>query len=288
MRKTKNKKKLIVVSIVMALIICAAVVAGITFSKPETDLEIQTTYLTLQYPKEYKEYLTYEETVVGQNSEVVFFMNYHEEKMELFRLRVCMEAPEVYEGFLKTNNGDMYVALTGFQMDQNAFVTENEAGEPEINAEMEALYFAMKDGMTMVMNSIEQAPGYSTVMGVFEVDKMDEALSHWTVSLPSNITWEEKNEGEIYRAVFYGNVGDKKIPLYTVSLGDTTADSPIGQFSVNGEMKIVSVDVNNFDAAEEFTEDELAVVYVLMDTVNDVLTAIRESDNFVDHLEPVA
>lgn len=287
-KKTKKKGLLIVAAILLVAMIGAVAVVGIVSSGKETAMEIETTYLTLQYPKEYKKYLVYEETMNGQDSEVAFFMNFEEQKLELFRIGVYANAPEVYEGFLNTENGTMYVSLVSAPIDRNVFYTEEVTGEPELNAEMEALYFAMKDGMTMVMNSIECASGYSVVMGVFENDKKDGSLSYWKVSLPSNVTWEEKNEGSIYRAMFYGNVGEKKIPLYTISLGDTTAETPIGQFQVNGETKLVSVEVHDPNEAGTLTEEEQAAVYVLLDTVNDVLHVIREDKNFHDQLEPVA
>lgn len=289
--KTNKKKKktvLIAAAVLLAAVVCIVAVVGMISSNRETAMDIETTYLTVQYPKEYKKYLAYEETLNGQDSEVAFFMNYEEQKLELFRIGVYSNAPEMYEGFLSTENGTMYVSLTGSPVDRNVFYTEEVTGEPVLNTEMEALYFAMKDGMTMVMDSIEQAPGYSVVMGVFGNDKKDSSLSYWKVSLPSNITWEEKNEGNVYRAMFYGNVGEKKIPLYTISLGDTTAETPIGQFEVNGETKLISVEVHDPNEAGTLTEEEQASVYVLLDTVNDVLRVIREDERFHDQLEPVA
>ena len=138
------------------------------------------------------------------------------------------------------------------------------------------------------MHSIEQSTGYSTIKGVFGNDKKDEALSYWTVALPSNITWEEKVEGDVYRAVFYGNVGEKKIPLYTISLNDTSVEDPIGQLVVNGEAKLVSAQVHDPNADATLTEEERATVYILLDTINDVLQAIRQDKNFHDQIEPVA
>lgn len=283
-----KKKGLLIAAAILLVVIGAAAAVGIVSSGKETAMEIETTYLTVQYPKEYKKYLTYEETLNGQDSEVVFFMNYTEKKLELFRISVLSNAPEAYEGYLDTGNGTMYVSMIAFPMDKNVFYVENEEGEAEVNAEMEALYYAMKDGMTQVMRSIEQAPGYSTVMGAYVNDKKDEAMSYWTVSLPSNITWEEKTEGDIYRAVFYGTVGEKKILLYTVSLGDATAEAPIGQLVVNGETRIVSVEVHDLNSAGALTAEEQASAYVLMDTVNDVIQSIRQDKNFHDQVEPAA
>lgn len=287
-KKIKKKELLIAAAVLLVAVIGIAAIVGIVFSGKESSMEIETTYLTVQYPKEYKKYLTYEETLNGQDSEVAFFMNYEEKKLELFRIGVLSDTPEVYEGYLNTDNGTMYVALVGTPVDKNAFYVENEAGEAEVNAEMEALYYAMKDGMTMVMYSIEQSTGYSTIKGVFGNDKKDKALSYWTVALPSNITWEEKTEGNVYRAVFYGNVGEKKIQLYTISLNDTTAENPIGRLVVNGEAKLVSVEVRDPNADGTLTEEEQPVVYVLLDTINDVLQAIRQDKNFHDQVEPAA
>lgn len=284
----KKKVVMIAAAILLAAVICVVAVVGIFFSNREIAMEIETLYLTIQYPKEYKKYLYYEETLNGQDSEVAFYMNYEDKKVELFRFSISSDAPEAYEGYLNTENGVMYVSLTGAQVDRNVFTVGAEAEESGINAEMEALYFAMKDGMALVMESIEQTPGYSVVMGVFENDKKDESLSYWTVSLPSSITWEEKTEGSVYRALFYGNVGEKKLPLYTISLGDTTAENPIGQLVVNGETKLVSVEIHEPSGNGTLTEEEQSTVYILLDTVNDVLQVIRQDKNFHDQLEPAA
>lgn len=288
-KKSKKKMTLVAVTaILLAAVIGIAVVVRSVSLRKEILMEIETTYLSIQYPKEYKKYLTYEETLNGVDSEAVFFMNYEDNKLELFRLNVCSDAPETYEGYLNTDKGTMYVSLAGSSVDQNLFFSDDVSGDPEVNVEMEALYYAMKDGMTAVMKSIEQAPNYSVVRGVFGNDKKEETLSYWKVNLPSNVTYEEKYEGAVYRAEFYGNVGEKKIPLYTISLNDTTAENPIGQLVVNGEAKLVSAQVHDPNADATLTEEERATVYILLDTINDVLQAIRQDKNFHDQIEPVA
>lgn len=289
-KQTQNRKKVPVLALVgigllLILGICIAVFSG--GGGKDATMEIKTAYLTVAYPKSFKKYLKHESLSDGINATEVFSMVYEDVEAELFRLSVTQEAPEYFEGYLNTEHGLMYVSLSASGVDPSIFAVTSEQEEADQNAEMEALYFAMLDGMTDVLASIKQDAKFSVHRTISENDKQNTALTYWNISLPKDITCEETTEGGIYRAAFHGVIGDKTVKLYTVSLGDTAAASPVGQYEVNGQSQMVSVEIHDLNSLE-LTEEELSAAYTLVDTVNDVLRVIREDKNFHDQLEPAA
>jgi hypothetical protein len=126
---------------------------------------------------------------------------------------------------------------------------------------------------------------FSEARGISERKK--QKLSYWEVSIPVGITCVESERNGVYRATFCGNVGDKIIELYTISLGATNAKSIIGWYATRGENKILSVELHSIDI-DALSSEELELAYIMMDTLNDVLSVIRQDKNFSDQLEPVA
>lgn len=289
-----GKKRILKICIVVAvvLVLIAGVVFAATLSNKNTNeertVEIKTTYLTVQYPKKYEKYLKYEELVQGKDATVVFTMIYDEIEAELFRLSFTEVAPEEYAGYFSVDNSELYVSIKVSGFDPRILGTEDTDEAQEKRFEIESLYYSMLDGMTTVMDSVRKDSRFSEIRGASESEKKELSLSYWNVSLPQNITCVETEQDGIYRATFKCHVGDKEIDLYTVCLGDTTAENPIGQFKVNGETKLVSVEVHDPNEAGALTEEEQAAAYVLLDTINDVLQVIREDKNFHDQLEPAA
>ena len=288
-QKTEEKKKqIIIVAVAVLVVLIGAVVVWSFLPKNESAaMKIKTTYLTVQYPKEYEKYLKYEELVQGKDATVVFTMIYDEVEAELFRLSFTEAAPEEYAGYFAVDNGELYVSIkaSGFNpmilgMDQS-----DEASEKRL--EIESLYYSMLDGMTTVMGSVREDSRFSEIRGASESEKKELSLSYWNVSLPQNITCVETEQDGIYRATFKCHVGDKEIDLYTVCLGDSEVESVIGQFATNGRSRLISVELHELNA-DTLSQEELEIVYAMMDTINDVLQAIRQDKNFSEQTEPAA
>lgn len=292
--KQNSKKKiwLIVLGIVVvAELIVAGVLAfeGKNEGKPNAMMDIQTNYITLQYPAVYKKYLRYEETIQNRDSTIVFSMQHDDtaDVMELFRLSFTETKPKQIEGYLNLDDCTLYVSMSATPFSYSELEGMLAEDSNEKKAELEAQYAAMLGGMSSIIESVQQDPRFSVVKDVSENDMRSVSLTYWDVSLPKEVTWEERTEGELYRVVFHGKIDDQIVKLYTISLGDTLAEASIGKYMVKGEAKAVSVEVCDLKSSGELTEEELLTGYALLDTVNDVLRSIREDKNFYADLESV-
>ena len=288
-----GKKRILKICIVVAvvLVLIAGVVFAATLSNKnaneERTVEIKTTYLTVQYPKKYEKYLKYEELVQGKDATVVFTMIYDEIEAELFRLSFTEAAPEEYAGYFSVDNSDLYVSIKVSGFDPRILGTEDTDEAQEKRFEIESLYYSMLDGMTTVMDYVRKDSRVSEIRGASESEKKELSLSYWNVSLPQNITCVETEQDGIYRATFKCRVGDKEIDLYTVCLGDSEAESVVGQFATNGKSRLVSVELHELNT-DTLSQEEIEIVYAMMDTINDVLQAIRQDKNFSEQTESAA
>lgn len=289
-QKTKRTVFLIALGIVLLVVVGIGIVIaldGIGDDNDEQDgtFKIKTSYATLQYPEKYKKFLKYEETRQGEDSTVVFTMAYEKLEAELFCLSFTAEAPEEYVGYFDAEGTELYVSISASGFDYGIFGVDNTEDDLEMREEVQALYYGMLDGMSIVMDSVRMDERFSELKGVSERQKQDHTLTYWKISLPKAITVAESEQDGVYRATFSSDVGDKVIDLYTISLGDTGAESIIGQYVTNGDSRIVSVELHNINT-EILTTEELEIAYTMMDTINDVLQAIRQDKNFHDQVEP--
>lgn len=248
---------------------------------------IKTSYVTLQYPEKYKKFLKHEEIRQDADSTVVFTMTYEDLEAELFRLSFMAEAPEEYDGYFDAEGTELYVSIIASGFDYGIFGVDNTEDDLEMREEVQALYYGMLDGMSTVMESVRKDTRFSEIRGVSESAKQEQALSYWKISIPDVMTCVESEQNGVYRVTFSTHIGDKAIDLYTISMGDTSAESIIGQYVSNGKSRGVSVELNTIDT-EELSAKELELTYAMMDTVNDVLQAIRRDKNFHDQVEPAA
>lgn len=275
-----------VVLVIIAGVALTAVLGNKDANRDRT-VGIKTTYLTVQFPKKYERYLKYQELVQGNDATVVFTMVHEEVEAELFRLSFTEAAPEEYAGYFSTDNAELYVAIKASGFDHGIFGTDHTEEDLEAQEEIRALYYAMLDGMSTVMDSVRQDTRFSEIRGVSESDKQEWTLSYWKVSLPSAMTCAESEQDGVYQATFTCNIGGKAVSLYTVCLGDSDGESAIGYYTANGEKRMVSVKPHDIQT-DTLSQEELEIVYAMMDTVNDVLQAIRQDKNFSEGIEPAA
>ena len=289
MKKIKENKKLLWIAIA---VLCVAVGIGAFFAiKNQTGgdgaqlrtVNLKTTYLTLKYPKQYAKYLNYEELRSGADTEIVFTMIHDEIEAELFRLAITTEAPAEYVGYLSVDGQAKYVSVLIAGWDPEIFAEAQTDEELEKQEKTTELYYAMLDGVSTVMQSVYADAKFSIAKGVSESEKQERSMTYWKVSIPATIAVEEVEENGIYRATFSCDIGGKTVKLYTISLGDADAESVIGQFVVNGEGRIMSVEV--YEAADMADADR-EIAYAMMDTINEVLEAIRADQNFREELTP--
>lgn len=275
------------VLIVVLVVLLLWLGGGKAANKTAGTMDIKTTYVTLKYPKDYKKYLQHREILEGSDAIEVFSMVSDGVEAELFRLSFTAAEPESVEGYLLTDNGMLYISLepNADGVDLSSLMQDGE--ETDKSRKVESIYYAMMGGMGQVLESVQEDSRYSIVKEVAKNDKRTDTVLNWKVSLPKAITWQTSEDDGIQEAVFRAAVGEKEITLYTVALEDIATENAVGQYTRQGQTKYVTVTISDLDAQDPLTEDELAAVHLLMDSVNDVLQVISSDANFSSTISDV-
>ena len=284
-KQIKNSKKkimipLLIVCVILAVVgVCAIIMFGDshTAEKGQTQtMDIQTSYMTMQFPKIYAKNLSHQEVIEGNVTSEIFSLAYNGTELELFRICFGDQSAGKLEGYLHTDAGIIPITLAIADYEKLEF--------PEDEGKTRSLYFSMLESMNTVLHSIQSDARFSEHKSVSTGNKVDVQLTYFTVSLPESVKCEETTEGGIYRAKFYTTIAADRFILYTICLGDTDAESVLGTYIVNGEAKPVSIEVGNLDSLEHVSEEERPGVYLLMETINDIVDVITSSKNFTDIL----
>ena len=118
------------------------------------------------------------------------------------------------------------------------------------------------------------------------VRKKTAELRYWSVALPEDITWQEFTDGENYRVEFGMMLGGERVMLYSIHVGDTVADKVLGELTVDGVSKIVSVTTYRLSAQMIMTSEEIASIFsARMDTLEDVILEMEQSKEFIREME---
>lgn len=275
------------VLIVVLVVLLLWLGGGKAANKTAGTMDIKTTYVTVKYPKTYKKYLQHREILEGSDAIEVFSMVSDGVEAELFRLSFTAAEPENVEGYLLTDNGMLYISLepNADGVDLSSLMQDGE--ETDKSRKVESIYYAMMGGMGQVLESVQEDSRYSIVKEVAKNDKRTDTVLNWKVSLPKAITWQTSEDDGIQEAVFRAAVGEKEIILYTIALEDIATENAVGQYTRQGQTKYVTVTISDLDAQGPLTEDELAAVHLLMDSVNDVLQVIGSDANFSSTISDV-
>lgn len=235
----------------------------------ETFTTIKTKYCDLQFSERYSESLRHVESVQDEVAMEVFYMVSGDTERELFRICFGGDLAGEKLGVWKTDGKELPVILSTGSYEAEEFSNEDE----------QLLYMNMMDQLDTVLTVIRSAENYAAVGTevMAEAEKRETAMTYWTVELPEQMQWEETVEGELYAADFYGTVAGERVTLYTVWIGEMEADSePIGML----QGKPVYLQTGEIQPGEGWTEEDTAAAYVMMDTINDVITAIETSADF--------
>lgn len=277
-------KKLPVLVWVLCGALAAAVIGALIVSgghgsgqapDPDAAVEIQTAYGTLRFPEAYIDHLHHKETKEGQVTTEVFSMVLDEAEQELFHISFGDAEDDSTVGYLHTEQGLVAVSLYVAELDMEVF-PDDEAREH---------YLQMRACVDTVLESITSDERFSEHR-FSEVGTQLTELSYWSVTLPQGVVCEERIEGNVYRAVFYGMVGAERVKLYTVSVDDDRQTASIGAYQVDGVLRQIHIETEDPAQFDILPEDEKYQAYRYMDTVNDVITAITESENYVDAVSP--
>ncbi|MBP3646771.1 MAG: hypothetical protein J6K55_10150 [Clostridia bacterium] len=233
---------------------------------------VENPYIMLRLPKENSEYIMHEQEVHGITTTETFYMVDGEKKKPLYRIDFGDKTSGDWLGTLKTENSEIPITYTVFALSEEEI---GALGESE-----EERYFALLDGFSIMLDGIYSDSRFSAEKPLDIGADQQATLAHWTLTLPGNMTWTESTENGSYHAVFYGMVQGERIALYTVRIGDETAQTVLGQYKLDGVDKPISVE--SYDLAENanWTEDDYSAAYRMMDTINELIQAITSSENF--------
>lgn len=276
-----GKKRLVLILVLCGILVAAGVCAAIAFgggaggaAEGEVRLmDIKTAYVTMQYPEAFKENLSHREIIEGGVTSEIFSLLYNEQELELFRICFGEGVSGEPAGYLHTDAGVIPVTLVIADYEALVFTEEEE--------EVKDLYFSMLENASTVMASLYKDVRYSENKNVNTENKAEVQLTYFAAALPEAVQWEESTQGGIYKAVFSTTVGAEKIMLYTVSIGEPEAGSLLGYYDVDGKNQPVCIATGDLDALQSMEEEDRTAVYLLMDTVNDVVQGIMAEKNFV-------
>lgn len=235
----------------------------------EEFITVETAVCPLQFPAMYSELLHHMEVIQDDTIMEVFSMVQGETELELFRIYFSSEKTENDIGFIKTERGNKYITLSVCERSDEEFA----------DAETREQYYSMMGSVDVVLSSIQNNSSFSK-KGRVEINIVDINLDYWSISVPDNMEWEEVSQDGSYFVTFYGNVNGEKIKLYAISVGEPELKSVLGNYTIDGIAKSVSVESYDLPVTDGWTEEAITELYTMMSTINDVIQVIMSSENF--------
>ena len=231
------------------------------------DLTLETKYGPLPFPGRFADSLRHLEVVQDKVAMEVFYLVTGNQEMELARIYFGDDTSGTPVGYLTVGPEELPVSYS--------ICTYNEGDFPD--EQTKAIYGGMMDAFSELMNVIYADNRFSTTR---TLSTNQTKMTYWTVDLPEEILWEETEENGIYRADFYATVRGEAMLLYSITLGDDQAPTILGALTVEGESRPVGI-VSHFTQPEaDWTEQERNDLYSRMETIDLVIRAITESENF--------
>ena len=258
-----------IIALLLALaLLCAAVPAA--FAEQEESVSIGYG-VALNMPSEYGAVLNHTRKVYIAPVTEVFSVNIDGREVPLYRVDFANEEEGEWLGVLQAEEGDIPVTYSLYTLSEEELAVLDEEA-------LDAYYGGM-ESFNNILEAIQADPRFTAepVQGVgagYEAE-----LKYWTVVLPEKVTFEETIVEGSYEAVFYGRIQGEKTALYSVAIGDDQAGA-MGKFNLDGEEKAVSVEIYGVEQNVFWSDAEFDLAYAMMDTVNDVIEAVMESDNF--------
>lgn len=236
----------------------------------DTLVTIETAYGTLSFPEELVGNIRCIEVVEGRIAMNVFYMVTAEGERELYRIHYADDQVGTLMGYLTTDDGEISVSYSVCEYLEQDFANDEER----------RLYHSMMDAFSVILNSICSDPRFSEFRSLPSVADQEIGLRYWNVTLPENVQYSETEENGNYAVEFYGGVSGERIRLYRISLGESETGNVLGWYNVEGVRKPVMIQTYDLTAYELWPEEDYAAVCRMMDTINNVILAITQSEQF--------
>lgn len=233
---------------------------------------IQSQYVDWYVPSECMEFLKYENEVHNNMVADMFSMKVGTAEIPIFRFDFGDENAGDWLGLLTIGEEKIPVVYTVFMVSDEELAAISGAEEA---------YYLLMDVFNGMVKDLNANKNFSADKPVnMSGNKQEVVLTYWTVTLPTEMSCYETNENGIYQVAFYGDIQGERIPLYQVNIGDTSAEGQLGLYRVNGEEKIISMICSGIPSRADWNDDDYAAVYLMMDTINDVIQQIMSSESF--------
>lgn len=238
--------------------------------------------VAVQLPAGYEDVLVHTQKTQGERIEESFAMRVGEMEIPLYR--ICFGGADGNRlGALRTEAGEIDVTYEVLPLPENQLAA--------MNAETVGIYDVMLDSVNAVFDGFAadsrfSAGNHSVADSRAAAERTDAEeyqtaeMTFWTVSLPAGMTWTEYADESSYRAVFSGMIRNEVVELYSVHVGGEAASSVLGTVTVDGEARTVSVESFDLSRHEGWSEPDFEKAYLMLDSINDIIQVIVESDSF--------
>ena len=268
---------------ILAVVVGAIILTGCSTSvknqqaapSPGSNQELTaSSELVLQFPEELSEYVVREQSTYGTTTTETFYMKCGVDTIPLFRIDTGSWDLGDRLGILRTKNGDIPITYTVFVVTEEDMASLGENGPK--------LYSDLMEGFNILLEGIMNDPRFAYEKPIELGETIDVSMKYWTVHLPSNMRVAENIVDGNYEAVFYGNIRGEDIALYTICIGDGTAETELGLFMIDGVQKPIFIESNDLVEMSNWSEEDYSLAYRMMDTINDVIPRITSSEHFTE------
>lgn len=231
--------------------------------------EVKMSYLTVALPEDMFQMLGWREVEEGDSKVIVVTLELGNRDFELYRICFGEEYASVAIGVMNLGEEEAPVAV---------IATVHEAEEMSDDQMLEDYSYAM-ESLQYVMSVIRNDSRFYHKEDVI-VEKVEEQLGYWLFKLPENMECVEGVVDDTYEMSFYGAVNGESYLLYTVCVGEKTLANVLGVFEVDGVDRMVSIESIEPPATDGWDEAEANRLYAMMDSINDTIATIVESQGF--------
>lgn len=267
------------VAVAATVIICVSLPGEGNDARDKESYEmIQSKYMNWAIPSECMPFLKYEKEETQNTVADMFYMLVGTAEVPVFRFDFGDKDAGDWLGVLTIGEEEIPVVYTVFMVSDEELAALGEGADET--------YYMLMDVFNEMVQDLSASDNFSADKPIrISGNKQEAVLTYWTVELPTEMTWRESNENGAYQAVFYGDIQGEMVALYQVSIGEATAEGQLGLYRIDGEDKIISVYCYDVLDRADITEEDNAMLYLLMDTVNDVIEQITSSKNYCEFSE---
>lgn len=243
-------------------------------------MKIVTPYCELEYPAQWKEYLEYEEDTGEDRVSKTFYYRAGDQKIRLFSVHLGGSGMGDLIGWIeeKERSVRVYVEMSDLELDDT--LTEEE----------QTIVYAMAEGINDTIGGLKKQGKFiplesvSANSGEQKEGFLAIETPYCTLEYPSRweeyLSYEEQKDKETYVLVFYCNMGEKKIELFSVYFGNPNEGDLLGYIMKDGTKRAFSVKAAALTDESAWTEEEADIIYAMGESINDVVASVSSSQYF--------